>query len=97
MNPGRVYVVCGLLALAVVVTIAANPSVSPVRVVTLGRDGCTTFSDGVSVCVKGAPAGSVLFWFLNGSMIVITPGGKEMNCSIYIAESGSCQVVVGIP
>lgn len=62
--------------------------------ITLDEHGCYSYSNGSSLCVSGAPQGSIARWYQNGTIITTFPNGNEVYCN---PSHGSGPCAVGIP
>ncbi|MDG6899574.1 MAG: hypothetical protein JRM88_03320 [Nitrososphaerota archaeon] len=59
----------------------------------LDEHGCYNYSNGSSLCVSGAPQGSIARWFQNGTIITTFPNGTKVSCD---PSDGTGPCVVGI-
>src|SRR2546427_6244530 len=62
--------------------------------VVLGAGGCYEYGNGSSLCVRGAPAGSIADSYINGTIIVTYPDGYQVTCN---PAQGQGPCIIGIP
>jgi hypothetical protein len=62
--------------------------------VVLDAQGCYQYNSGSTLCVRGAPVGSVSNTFLNGTIITIFPNGTKVSCD---PAHGVGPCLIGIP